>query len=266
MLPQLFHIGRFFLPTYGVLVALAFVTSLWIVSRLSRRAGIDKEAAMNLGIYTVIAGMVGAKLLMILLDLPYYAQNPGELFSLATLQAGGIFYGGLIAALLTAYYYVRRTKLPGLVTADVFAPAVALGHGIGRVGCFAAGCCYGGECHLPWAVTFTNPEANLRSGVPLGQPLHPTQLYEALSEAVIFAILYWRFGKPHRPGTIIGLYLILYSTVRFLVEFVRAHDANNFHVGPFVVEQWIALGLAALGLYVMRRNGQPVPARAVKAR
>ena len=166
MFPQIFHIGPFFLPTYGVLVAFAFVMSLWIVSRLSRRAGIDKDAAMNLGIYTVIAGLVGAKLLMILLDLPYYTQNPGELFSLATLQAGGIFYGGLIAALLTAYFYVRRTKLPGLVTADVFAPAVALGHAIGRVGCFAAGCCYGGECHLPWAVTFTSPEANSALGSP----------------------------------------------------------------------------------------------------
>lgn len=257
MFPQIIHIGSFFLPTYGVLVAAAFLVSLWMVNRLSRRAGMDADAVMNLGIYTAIAGMVGAKVMMVLLDLGYYTRNPGELFSFATLQAGGIFYGGLIGALVTAFLYMRSRKLPGLATADVFAPAIALGHSIGRLGCFAAGCCWGAECHLPWAVTFTNPEANRLTDVPLGIPLHPTQLYEALGEAVIFVVLYRWFAKPHRPGSIIGLYLALYSTVRFLVEFVRAHDKANFHVGPIVVEQWIALGLFALGLFLMRR-GRPV--------
>jgi phosphatidylglycerol---prolipoprotein diacylglyceryl transferase len=266
MFPQIIHIGSFFLPTYGVLVAAAFLTSLWMVNRLSRRAGMDTDAVMNLGIYTAIAGMVGAKLLMILLDLGYYARNPGELFSFATLQAGGIFYGGFLAALATAFLYMRSRKLPGLATADVFAPAIALGHAIGRLGCFAAGCCWGAECHLPWAVTFTNPEANRLTDVPLGVPLHPTQLYESLGEAAIFAVLYRRFAKPHRPGAIIGLYLMLYSTVRFLVEFVRAHDKTNFHVGPFVVEQWIALGLFALGWFLMRRRAPAVPVKAAKAR
>jgi phosphatidylglycerol:prolipoprotein diacylglycerol transferase len=151
--------------------------------------------------------MVGAKLLMILLDLGYYFDNPREIFSLATLQAGGIFYGGLVAALVTAFVYMRRKKLPGLATADVFAPAVALGHSIGRLGCFSAGCCWGAACRLPWAVTFTSPEAHRLVGVPLNVPLHPTQLYEAAGEAIIFGILYRRFHRRHRPGAIIGLYL-----------------------------------------------------------
>ncbi len=267
MFPQLIHIGSFFLPTYGVLVSIAFLTGLWMVSRLSRRAGINTDAAMNLGIYIVIAGMLGARLMAIVMDAAYYARNPGALFSLATLQAAGIFYGGLLAALATSFFYVRRKKLPGLATADVFAPAAALGHAIGRLGCFAAGCCWGAECHLPWAVTFTNPEANRLVSVPLGVPLHPTQLYEALGEAAIFVVLYRRFHRPHRPGAIVGLYLLLYSTVRFLVEFVRAHDEANPFYGPLVIEQWIALGLFLLGWVLIRKGAVAAQApRAVKAR
>ncbi len=261
MFPIVFRIGGFFLPGYGLLVSLAFLVALWMAGRLSRRAGLDTDTVLNLGVYTAIAAMLGAKLFMLLLDFDYYSRNLGEIFSLSTLLAGGVFYGGLIAALLTAFLYLRRSRLPGLATADVFAPAIALGHAIGRLGCFAAGCCWGAPSKLPWAVTFTNPEANRLVGVPLGIPLHPTQLYEAFAEAVIFVILYRRFARPHRPGAIIGLYLVLYPSVRFLVEFVRFHDNLNPHFGPLVAEQWVALGLLALGVCLMRRGPKPRPAR-----
>ncbi len=246
MHPEIFHIGSFFVPTYGVLVALAFLTALAVTSRLARRAGLDAEAVLNLGIYCALAGIVGAKLMMFVVDVPYYFRNPSQIFSFSTLQAGGIFYGGLIGALITAVWYIRKKALPLLPTADSFAPGLALGHAIGRLGCFSAGCCWGLECHLPWAVTFRNPRANELVGVPLGVPLHPTQLYESASEAIIFLILYRRFGKPHKPGAIIGLYLLLYSTVRFLVEFIRAHDQPNPFGGPLSSSQWIALGLILL--------------------
>ncbi len=258
MFPFVFHIGSFYLPTYGVLVSLAFLVGLWVAARLARRSGLDSEAVLNLGIYVAIAGIVGAKLLMVLFDLNYYLSNPGELFSLATFQSAGIFYGGFLLALAVAFLYMRRKKLPGLATADVFAPAIALGHAIGRLGCFSAGCCWGVPSHLPWAVTFTNPEAHRIVGVPLGMSLQPTQLYEAAAEAVIFAVLLRRFHRPHAPGTIIGWYLVLYSTARFLVEFVRAHDASNPYYGPFVVEQWIALALIGLGAWLILRRA-PVP-------
>jgi phosphatidylglycerol---prolipoprotein diacylglyceryl transferase len=264
MLPQLFKIGNFFLPTYGLLVATGFLLALWVISRLSKKAGIDGEVALNLGIYTAIAGLIGAKLFMILLDFKYYVQNPGELFSFATIQAGGIFYGGFILAIITAFLYMRRKKLPGLATADVFAPGVALGHAIGRLGCFAAGCCWGVACDRPWAVTFTNPEAHRLVGVPMGIPLHPTQLYEAAAEGIIFLILYRSFLRPHAPGRILGLYLVLYSTARFVVEFVRAHDDANPYYGPFTAEQWIAVGLAAVGAWLLARQipvRKPVRAR-----
>src|SRR5262249_28260316 len=131
------------------------------------------------------------------------------------------------------------------------------------IGCFGAGCCYGVRTHLPWAVTFTDPGSN---GAPLNVPIHPTQLYEALAEAAIFAILYWRIRKRHAPGAIISVYLILYGTVRFLVEFVRFHEQGNLLGGPFDTSQWIALGLIALGsAWLMKSRktsaeGMPMPA------
>ncbi len=115
-----------------------------------------------------MAGILGAKLLMILVDLPEYARDPSMLFSMATLQAAGIFYGGLLLALITAFFYMRSKRLPMLATADVLAPGIALGHSIGRLGCFAAGCCWGRPTNLPWAVTFHKPEAHDLVGVPLG--------------------------------------------------------------------------------------------------
>jgi phosphatidylglycerol---prolipoprotein diacylglyceryl transferase len=250
MYPEIFHLS--FLHTYGVLVALAFLAALWMTSRLARGAGMNAEDVTNLGIYCALAAIAGAKLMMFVVDIPYYRQHPGEFFSLATLQAGGVFYGGLIAALAVAWYYMRKVRLPLLKTADVFAPGIALGHGIGRLGCFSAGCCWGVECHLPWSATFTNPVANQLVGVPLGIPLHPTQLYESFAEFLIFGVLYWRVRKPHPAGATIGLYLMLYSTARFMVEFFRYHEQANPFGGPLDASQWISLALFLLGIRLYR--------------
>lgn len=245
MYPEVFNLS--FLHTYGVLVALAFLTALWLAARLAKPAGLNPDAVTNLGIYCALAAIAGAKVMMFLVDIPYYSQHPGEIFSFGTLQAGGVFYGGLLAALGTAVWYMRKTHLPLLPAADVFAPAVALGHGIGRLGCFAAGCCWGVKCDRPWAVTFTNPVANQLVGVPLGVPLHPTQLYEAFAEFAIFGILFWRIRKPHASGSIIALYLMLYSATRFTVEFFRTHEQGNLLGGDLDTSQWISAGLFVLG-------------------
>lgn len=254
MYPEILHVS--FLHSYGVLVALAFLTGLWITTRLGKSAGLNTEAVTNLAVYCALAAIVGAKVMMFLIDIPYYVSHPGEIISLDTLQAGGVFYGGLIAALLVAAWYMRRMRLPILRTADVFTPGVALGHGIGRLGCFSAGCCWGVECHLPWAVTFTSPVANHLVGVPLNTPLHPTQLYESAAEFLIFASLYWRVRKPHRLGSIISFYLVLYATARFVVEFFRFHEQGNLWGGPLDTSQWlsIALFLAGASFLVVHRD------------
>ena len=260
MFPEVFRIGGFFLPTYGLLVAVAFLTALWVAGRLAEITGLNRESVVNLGIYCALAGIVGAKLLMIVLD-PAIRDNWREIFSLSTLQAAGIFYGGFVAALVMAFLYMWRNELPAFKIADAFAPGLALGHAIGRLGCFSAGCCWGLPTHLPWAVTFTNPRAKELVGVPLGVALHPTQLYESLGELIIFAVLYFRFLRPHRSGSVISLYLVLYGILRFLVEFVRFHDQqSNPMTGPFSTEQWISLGMVVAGLcyWLFARNRQAI--------
>ncbi len=258
MFPKLISIGNFTLPTYGLLIAVAFVVALSVAMRLGTRAGLDKERLMNLGIYCALVGLLGAKILMILFDLRFFLDHPGEIFSLSTLQAAGVFQGGLVLAVIFAYLYTRHFRLSWLTTADIFAPAIAIGHAIGRLGCLAAGCCWGVLCDRPWAITFRNPEAT--TGVPLYQPLHPTQLYEFVCEAATFAFLYWRFGKPHRPGTIIGLYLVISSVLRFVVEFFRYHEQALPFGLPLSITQWISLGLIVLGLGVLHASRAPRPA------
>jgi phosphatidylglycerol:prolipoprotein diacylglycerol transferase len=224
MFPKLFQYGDFFLPTYGVLVALAFLVGLWVTTKLAKRVGMNQDLIINLVVYCALAGLIGAKLLMFAFDWDHFSKNPADMFSLSTLRAAGVYQGGLVLAILVAFWYVRKHGLPWLKTFDVFAPGIALGHAIGRLGCFSAGCCWGKETDLPWAVTFRNPAANELTGVPLRVPLHPSQLYELASEAILFGFLYWRFGKPHKPGTIIGLYLVISSVMRFLIEFTRFHE------------------------------------------
>lgn len=255
MFPHLFTIGSFSVPTYGVLVALGLVIGLYVAGKLAERSGLDPERITNLGVYIAFAAIIGAKLFMIVADPGYYLGEPSHIFSISFLRAGGIFYGGLLAALGTAIWYSRKAGLPALETADVFAPAVALGHSVGRMGCFAAGCCWGKPSDLPWAVVFTDPQAHNFVGVPLNIHLHPTQIYESLGTLVIGLILLRVFFKPHRSGTVIGLYLVLYSSFRFGVEFLR--DSSEFRFpfnGPFSTTQWVALGLIVAGIAVLARR------------
>jgi phosphatidylglycerol:prolipoprotein diacylglycerol transferase len=254
MFPQLVRLGPFTLYSYGLLVALAFLTALFVASRLAQRSGLDPDRVATLGIYVAVAAIVGAKLFLLLSDFSYYIHNPGQILSLATLQAGGVFFGGLVLALATAAWYMRRTGLPPLRTSDTFAPAIALGHSIGRVGCFLAGCCWGKPAALPWAVTFTKPLAHELVGVPLGVPLHPTQLYESAAELIFFFVLLARFHRPHRDGAVLGLYLILYSTFRFFIEFLRdPTDLSYPFGGPISFTQWTALVLVACGIGLLAR-------------
>ncbi|MEO7145232.1 MAG: prolipoprotein diacylglyceryl transferase [Bryobacteraceae bacterium] len=269
MFPKLISIGGFYLPTYGVLVALAFLVALSVTVHLARRSGLDGELITNLAVYCALAGLAGAKALMIVFDLNYYLRNPSEIFSFATLQAAGVFQGGFVLAIVTAFLYMRRHSLPYLRTADAFAPGIVIGHAIGRIGCFAAGCCWGKECSLPWAVTFRNPDANQLVGVPLNVPLHPTQLYEMIAYGIVFVILYLRFRHAHPAGEILGLYLVLASAARFVIEFYRFHEQALPFGLPLSITQWIALALLVLGVWLLfyaRRHPAPIaprPARLV---
>ena len=263
MYPELFHIGSFWLPTYGLLVALGVLTGLTVAARLSQRAGVNGEDAWNLGALVVIAAIAGAKLLLIVNDWSWYAAHPGDIFSLSTLQAGGVFYGGLLAAIAVAMWYIRRHRLPVLVTCDAFAPGIALGHAIGRLGCFAAGCCYGKPTTLPWGVTFTNPLANRISETPLNVPLHPTELYESIFEFCNFLFLYWLIKRKTNDGQVLGAYMFLYGVARFFIEFARGDKGRGLVFGGLMTgTQLISIGLVLAGTVLWLRR-RPAPVRTV---
>jgi phosphatidylglycerol:prolipoprotein diacylglycerol transferase len=246
--PRLFHFGSFSVPTYGVLVATGVFVGLMMTARIARRQGLDPEKIWNLGILVVLSAIVGAKALMIVNDWGWYMSHPGEIFSLSTLRAGGVFYGGVLAALAVSIYYMRKNRLPWLGTADCFAPGLALGHAIGRVGCFAAGCCWGKPTTHWWGVTFKSPLAAAWVGTPLGVALQPTQLFESAVELVNFFILYWLIKRKTSDGQVIGAYLFLYGFARFFLEFIRNDpDRGSVFGGALSGVQLISIFLVIIG-------------------
>lgn len=270
MLPVLLRIGSFSLPTYGFLVALGVFVGLVIASKSSERQGLNGDDAWNLGILAILSAILGAKILMVLLDWKFYAAHPSEMISLSTFQAGGVFYGGLIAAVAISVWYIRRKKMPVLRTCDAFAPGIAIGHVFGRFGCFAAGCCFGKPTSLPWGVKFTNPLAEQISGTPLGLYIHPTELYEALAETINFIILFWLIKHKKFEGQVIGTYLFLYGVERFCLEFLRGDPGRGEVFGGVMSgTQLISIFMVLIGglLWLWKRPIQQpavVPAVASK--
>jgi phosphatidylglycerol:prolipoprotein diacylglycerol transferase len=268
MYPQLFHIGSFFLPTYGFLVATGVLLGLWISVRNSERLGYDGDKSWNLGILVVLCGIIGAKILYIINDWSTYKAHPGDIFSIATLQAGGVFSGGLIGAFIAAAWYVRKNHMPPLGTCDAFAPGLALGHAIGRIGCFAAGCCYGKPTHHWWGVTFKNPLAAEITGTPLGTPLEPTQLLESAVELANFFFLMWLLKRRKFDGQVFGAFMVVYGVARFFLEYLRDDPGRgSVFNGAMTGTQLIAIGLVLAGGFIwwLRPGSKPVPAQTVSA-
>ncbi len=267
MHPLLFEVGRFPVYTYGLLLAAAYLTGLWLAVRRARARGLNGDRVMDLGILIIASALVGAKLLLLVVDFGQYSRNPAELFSL--FRSGGVFYGGLIVAVVAAMWYMRRTRLPLWPTADAFAPGIALGHVVGRLGCLMAGCCYGRPASVRWAITFTNPLAAENVGTPLGVPLHPTQLYEAGAELVILVLLLAteRRGRQF-PGRTFWLYMLLYAVTRFVIEFYRGDPRGA--VGVLSTSQLISVILVpisvAMLIRLVRRAPAPPPAAAARKR
>jgi phosphatidylglycerol:prolipoprotein diacylglycerol transferase len=248
--PRLFHIGNFNMPTYGLLVSLGVLIGLWISVRNSQKQGIDPDNAWNLGIIVVMCGIIGAKVLYIIVDWGEYAAHPGEIFSLNTLQAGGVFSGGLIGAFAAAAWYIHRHRMPALATCDAFAPGLALGHAIGRIGCFAAGCCFGKPTDHFWGVTFTSPIAHELVGTPIGEALQPTQLFESAVELANFFLLAWLLKRKKFDGEIIGTYFFLYGIARFFLEYLRGDPGRGDVFGIITGTQLVALCLIAVGGFI----------------
>jgi len=258
--PVLFEIGGFPVHTYGVLLAAAYLVGLQTAVRRAPRAGLDPARILDLGILVIFAAIVGAKLLLLIVEWRSFAADPKQIVTV--LRSGGVFYGGLLAAVPVAIWYVRRHELPTWRVGDLAAPGIALAHAVGRVGCLMAGCCYGRPTELPWGVRFTSAYAADAVGVPLGIPLHPTQLYEAGAELAIFAVLLLteRRGRPY-AGRTFWTYVLLYAAARFVIEFYRGDPRGQ--LGPLSTSQVVSVGLVPLALvmlgYLSRLSPTPAP-------
>jgi len=208
-------------------MALGVGFGFWFLFVQGKKQGLDASKIVDMAFYTIIISLLGAKVVLFLGNLSYYMKYPGELFSLA--RSGGVFQGGLAAGFLFALWYLHRKKLPIWKSADIIGPALALGHGFGRIGCFTAGCCYGRPCYMPWGVTFNNEYASSLTGIPTGVLLHPTQLYESALNFLNFFILFFILKKKKFDGQVFSFYIINYSIIRYFVEFYRGdHPKSAF--------------------------------------
>jgi phosphatidylglycerol:prolipoprotein diacylglycerol transferase len=256
--PVLFTVGSLRIPTYGTLLVLAILSAIYLVTRLGRREGIDSGLLLDFSTWLILVGLLGAKALLVVTDWSYYRENPGQIFSRETFLAGGVFYGGFVAAALFAVWYVRVYRLPYWRLADIYAPAIALGQSVGRLGCFAGGCDYGKPTTSFLGVTFTDPYSHEISGVPLGVRLYPTQIFESLATLAILGVLLWRYRRKSFDGQIFALYLALYGAARFGLEFLRGDEDRGFVFNHLLsTSQFIALLaiLAAAVLTAILRRG-----------
>lgn len=237
MYPQLFSIGGFTIYTYGVCIAVGFFVAMQYIIKHSVNTGITKNQAYDFLFYIIIAGIAGARLMYVLINFKYFLAHPLE--SVQLWKGGLVYYGGFVAAVLFALAYLNFKKISMPKTADIFAPAVALGHFFGRIGCFFAGCCYGRECG--WFIAINNK--------------YPTQLFEAFSNLAIFFILHKFNKREHKPGLTFLLYLIIYPAVRFTIEFFRGDDRGLFILGLSVGQIMSLVIMAAAILIVIFKYG-----------
>lgn len=283
MFPDLFKIPylNFTLNSYGLLLAIAFITGLFVMSRLAKRDGLPQERVYDLGLWVLAASLLGSKLLMVITEWDsFYRDHPGQIFSLDFFRSGGVFYGGLIAAVLASIIAMRYYQLPWWRTADTFAPGIAIGQAIGRLGCFSAGCCWGEPTTSAIGVHFKERGYQI-TGVPtivdqltdpvqkeiwakklggLAEPLylHPVQLYETGATFLIFLVLLWLTGRRRFHGQVMLAYGLLYAVARFTLEFWR--DDPRGELLHLSTSQFIAVVsfIIALVAYVWRtRTGKP---------
>lgn len=255
MFPILFEIplpggSSFPVSTYGLFVALGFLAALLLVKYRAAKAGYSFETAMDLCIWGMISGMLGAKITYIITN---WSDFKADLWSLSALRTGFVFYGGVVVGALGMIIYIRYRKFAIRNIADLIIPAMPLAHALGRIGCFCFGCCYGKPTGMPWGVSFP--------GVYGGLHVHPTQLYSVILNFGIFAFLIWRSPRKKFVGELLPLYLISYAVGRFIIEIFRGDDRGPMLFGSISVSQQIAMIGLIIGvmLYLTWRKLPPPP-------
>lgn len=244
MYPTLYKIGPINIYTYGFFLALAFLSAILVSGQEARRLGLPVGRFYDLCFYIILSAIIGSRLLYVVVNLGQFIANPLKIFALW--EGGLVFHGGLIAAVVTAFFFMRRHGMPWRATFDALAVGMPLGVALGRVGCFMAGCCFGKPTLLPWAVRFTHPDTLC----PLVEPLHPTQLYEALLSLGIFGVMLWLRKRKSFDGQVFLSYFCLAGLARFTVEFFRAPTTVDPR-GPELFLNMPATQVLALGIALL---------------
>ncbi len=254
MHPEIFHIGPLALRSYGLMLAISFFLGLWYIIRRSRRENVNVNFVINLAFVVIFSGLVGARLSFVLFHLGEFASDP--LSAVNPFGSGGQFgimgmnlYGGVLLSIISGYVYVRRKKQPLWRIFDIFAPTVALGIGITRIGCFLNGCCFGVPTSLPWCIHF--PDGSIPYSQFGDACLHPTQLYSSLYGFLLFLALHYfdRYKKFY--GAAFAVLLMVEAFFRFVIESVRYYEPEmiiRFGGVSFTYNHLVAIGLFVLGL------------------
>jgi len=251
MFPDLFTIGPVTLHTYGIFVATGFLVGLMVTIRIGKAEEMPGQQIMDIGFLMIVAAIVGSRLLYVLMNLSYFLDHPLDAFKIW--QGGLVFSGGILCVVLTVAWYTRKHHLSFWKMADMWAPAMAIGQAIGRIGCFMAGCCYGKPTDSDWGVVFTNPH----SLAPLNTPLHPTQLYSSFSGFLIFFILLPLYRKRTFDGQVFLWLLVLHSTARLFIERFRGDDRGMVFGSGMTLTQLVTLLIligAIVALFVFRKR------------
>jgi phosphatidylglycerol:prolipoprotein diacylglycerol transferase len=243
MYPILFRIGPVKIYSYGVMIALGVITAVYLARQQAKKEGLNAEVIVDMGLYAIISGILGARLFYVLANIKDYLREPAEIIMLH--HGGLVIYGGIILGILTGILFLKKRGLPVLKTADMVIPYVALAQSIGRIGCLLNGCCYGKPTHLPWGIYFP--------GKPFA--LHPTQIYFCLNALAVFLILSVIQRRKRFNGQTFIFYFLLYPFGRFLIEFLRG-DSPRIILGIFTLSQLISavLFFLALGLYSRKKG------------
>lgn len=242
MHPVIFQIGDISLYTYGMFVAIGFLAAVLYSKKNALPYGYSPETITDLFFIILVSAIVGARLLYVIVNIKTFSTDFLGIFKIW--NGGLVFFGGFICSVVSAIVYLKIKKLDIWLTADLLSPGVALGHAFGRVGCLFAGCCYGKECDLPVAITFTHPQTL----APLNIPLHPTQIYMVLSNLCLFFILLWVGKNKKFKGMVFLTYVMLYSFLRFIIEFFRGDFRGDFFFKFISLSQGIGLSVSLIAL------------------
>jgi phosphatidylglycerol:prolipoprotein diacylglycerol transferase len=251
MHPILFEINLGFavipLHSYGFLIAIGFLCGIATIRKLAVRSQMNPDIVADLGFWLLMYGFIGARVLFIITRLEYFIENPMDIFKVW--EGGLVFFGGLIAATGYAFYYFRKHKLNIWKMIDVLSPGLVVAHAFGRMGCLAAGCCYGRPTDVPWAIKLNS---ELVDDAMKNIPLHPTQIYESMSLFILYFGMLYIFRHRKFDGQVGLTYFMLYPIIRSIIEIYRGDSIRGFVIeGILSTSQFISIGVFAAALVVL---------------